>query len=802
MAANPVQIVLNAQNYVQRVETPPGGSNKDFFEGRDAAFVEHRRQLAAQASHLSASPAPKVALQFVHVDLDDSAWAKSHRPTKALFNPMRTRSMGGNDLGTLIVEIPADELSELPERILKAESETRWATNQKTGKLESKPSRLRSEVGAIRKIRPYGPQDRRKFSIEQALTWLADPRTGSAYYVETFASADESSAELLQADEKVLLEDLKRTLQPIGNDIEVSETRVEWCRGSILVVKVNKDLLPGSRRTLHGQLIRTLESHPIVRSILLPPILQSASVDGEGGRAVELAMPLDGESYPVLGIIDTGVAKVSGLQHWCIGRSEFIDEEVQDLSHGTFIAGLASGSSALNSDPIFGEIACKYYDIGLHPTENYDFYFPRGFLDFLEQLDVEIARAREVGVRVFNMSLSVTLPVEDANYSLFANAVDRLADKHKALFVLPAGNLESSAFRDEWPSDPDACLKMLAEYRHQGKDRIFQPADSLRSLVVGAMDPPTIDEPIKPARYTRRGPGPSLGAKPDLAHVGGSASGDAGLFSIGCDGKTVGQCGTSYASPLVAKTLAALDRAVEGPLPLEALAAIGIHNAEMPASLSHRKLANISKDFAGAGIPKKAVEMLVGGDDEITLVFNGVLQRAQELSFGFSWPAGLVTGDGACRGNVRLTLIYSPPIDRRYGAEFVLVNLDAWLRQEVIDSETGEISFKNRLKNSSDHGIEKERVAHGAKWWPVKRFNQTFPRGVGRSSQWRLVLESLCRSDYSIDDVGIPFSVVLTIADPEGEVDVFNQLRQQLGASGVQTEDIRVALSNQLRIKS
>jgi len=48
MPNNPVQIVLNAQNYVQKADITAGGSNKDFYAGRDEAFALHRKDIATQ----------------------------------------------------------------------------------------------------------------------------------------------------------------------------------------------------------------------------------------------------------------------------------------------------------------------------------------------------------------------------------------------------------------------------------------------------------------------------------------------------------------------------------------------------------------------------------------------------------------------------------------------------------------------------------------------------------------------------------------------------------------------------------
>ncbi len=48
------------------------------------------------------------------------------------------------------------------------------------------PSVEKSEVGAIERIELYGPADKRSFSDKEAVDWLANPITGSAYHVRLF----------------------------------------------------------------------------------------------------------------------------------------------------------------------------------------------------------------------------------------------------------------------------------------------------------------------------------------------------------------------------------------------------------------------------------------------------------------------------------------------------------------------------------------------------------------------------------------------------------------------------------------
>lgn len=796
---SPVQVVLNAQDYVRVADVNPGGSNKDFYADRDQAFVQHRDRLRQQVLELERTQASlgKSEVLYAYVALQADAWAKSHRPVSKIFPRRHTGPSYGGPLGALIIELTPSVLPKIAETIASAETQTTWGENSE-GKRVPKPSRQRSEVGAIESIRLYSAADRRAFSLDQAIKWLSDNRTGASYYVETFISRrsiDRCTEDVIRQREERALKKFTQDLDALSLPIQVTQLDDRWETASLFVITVN--LEPASARTesklVHEKLLRFLDIQPVVRTIMLPPVLQTATVAGEAvGPAVIPPPANDVQTYPVVGIIDSGVAQIDGLNAWSAGDCGMNFGVDQEKDHGTFIAGLICGADALNSHAVFQEEKCRFFDLGLHPTSGgaYGKYYPRGFIDFLEQLDAEIPAAKRAGVRIFNMSLAVTTPIADSTYSIFANLLDEIADRHDVLFVLPAGNLDSAQARDDWPAKVTDATEMLANYPFAGQDRIFQPGDSIRSLVVGALNPPDKNDDCFPARYTRRGPGPSLGAKPDICHVGGKMHAESGLRSVFPDGTTVHSCGTSFASPLAAKTVATIDRQIVGGSSREALLALAIHHAELPSVLASPRLRQIAKDFVGAGMPRTAAETLVNGDNEITLVFSGVLQYRQELRFSFAWPKSLVDDSGACSGSVKVTLVHRPPIDRNHAGEFVRVNLDAYLRQETIDLSTGEVSFKGgHLKHESPSGLEKELVKHGAKWWPVKRSRGNL-KGSGNSSQWRLVVESLSRSEYVFPDEGVPFSVLMTISDSEGQP-IFDEMRQQLQVAGTNIEDIR-----------
>src|ERR1700688_2173833 len=108
MAEAPIQVVLNADNYHTERERPQGGGPEaDFFAGNDVAYVAHkqvlRQQLEGIANAIERNPFAQTG--FGKITLRRSRWAKSHRPTRALFPPERSKSVGGTDLGEFIVEL-------------------------------------------------------------------------------------------------------------------------------------------------------------------------------------------------------------------------------------------------------------------------------------------------------------------------------------------------------------------------------------------------------------------------------------------------------------------------------------------------------------------------------------------------------------------------------------------------------------------------------------------------------------------------------------------------------------------------
>lgn len=824
--ASPIQIVLNPQNFEEAREAGGGGGRKDFFAHRDIEFAAHKAALMSQLDTISdvLSAQSQGPVGYVKVILKREAWAKSHRPVGALFRNDRAPIVGGGDLGVMIVEGRPLALAQVKAEIAKAETLTRMKFDESKAREVPNPSLQKSEVGAIEQIELYGPSDKRRFSVEEAVAWLSNPATGGGYEIELFdVVPPRSEWDRLDAPHRRLVEsfvdgfsrlDCSLSVErlPSGRDkLPMLAVRLDQAgTGAILRLagasaKERRDLAPFDPSTQrHSGLLNFLDQHPLVKRIELPGIIvhSARSTAPSRTRPDNAEMPVrdSRRSHPMLGIIDGGLSPA--LADWVIDRWDVLADEDMDLSHGTFIGGLAVAGSSLN-----GAAACPeadgadLVDLAIFPNERkagaFASYYSGGLPHFFDEMDAAVADARaRHGVRVFNMSLNILQPAAPDRYSPHAARLDRIAEENNAVVFVSAGNIRPQDLRPEWPVDAAAALANLALARNDG---LLTPAESARNVAVAAVNPPDHAGclPFAPARFSRRGPGLRSGVKPDLAHVGGAGTLHPtlghGLFSILPDGKVADGCGTSYASPLAAKTAAVLDHAIEGEVSRETLIGLLVHHAEIPEPLCSKDLRTVARHLVGFGIPPSAERILETGDHSITLVFASRIQHGQQINFKFSWPASLVGPGGKCRGSAKLTLVTTPPLDSRFGSEFVRINIDAALQQEQARGWKGRLDPLYLPSSRGAHAVEAERIEHDLKWSPVKVFGKTFRQGVGPSSNWRLFIEYLTRAGEVMPEEGVPFTAILTISDPDAEKPVFNDMRQNLQAIGAQIADIRTA---------
>lgn len=842
MPNNPVQIVLNDNSFLRAPDPGRAGPDKDFFEKNDRGFGLHKMAMLERLDQIDANLATSRfgPMTYVRVRMRMEAIAKSYRPNRALFLADQFPCVGAGAPGELYFRVPRLHLNRLRARFENAELIGETRISSRTGNPYHYVTRNRSELGAIEAIEIAAPEAKRDFSAASAVDAMQDPSAASGYIVELFEqrpldvmnSADllgmRQSFDTLQQDIALLGDGTYAALLPSPGGVPSIELLVTTSptrpliedrraiRGELTLVPPVAQVDTNIER--HELVLNVMAAHPLVRRIRFPVLLQpSQASTSPATTAFSIPSRVANGTYPKVGVIDTGIA--SHFSNWVRDRYDYLDTNDCDATHGTLVAGILVGARNHNGSEIGREPdGCDLVDIPLMPKGRFlDVYGQRGFEAFLEELEASIAEARDNhNVRVFNMSLNITSPVEQNLYSIYAARLDEIQDRQGVIIVNSAGNLSGAEWRAPWPRAANQAIAALAS--RTTPDTIFMPCESVRALAVGALNPPGgAHVEGAPATYSRRGPGLRVGVKPDLAHYGGTgdtvAPDKTALVSCALDGNCTDTRGTSFAAPLVAKTLATLDALTEQKLETRTLRAFSIHHATIPNCLEHRSLKDIARQFVGFGQPSDAASMLETDDHSITLVFESRLsigeKRPAILRFPFAWPASLVDPlTLACRGKVRITLVYDAPIDQAFGTEFVRVNLDAKLRQrQPIDRADGLPSFHDQItqaflpKSSGMTPPERALISHGLKWWPTKRYAANFGDGVGSSTEWQLQVESLVRAEAQFPAEGVPFSLIVTIEDPDRKQPVFQEFRRQLVTQRVDLHDIKSAVRLRARMR-
>lgn len=837
MPNNPVQIILNDRDFHQAPEPGQPPRNKDFFDGQDNAFEKHKQAMLASVDAIidEIRKSPYGPAAYLKVQMRSEGLAKSYRPVHWLFKRDQFPCVGADAVGTLYFRAPLIYLAALRKRISNAEINVETKFRKDDGEPYKAPSLARAEVGAVDTIEIAPPDQKRTFSIAAAMSAFDDPRTISGYQIELFETPNDHVIADDATGSRALQRSLEQLLLSFGNGarsyvgssigrtpiLEVQITRGEQpalvdnrsgiARGDGAALPAPATIDPRPER--HEAVLSALQQHPIVRAVLPPIRLQIPDeplihqlVSDATGQPVQIPKPVSGATYPIVGIIDTGIAPV--LNDWVVARFDYLKQDEYNPGHGTAVAGLVAVGQLGNASTIATEPnGCMLYDAPLFPKGNFLAKYRRGFSDFLEEIEQAVAEAQaDHGVRIFNLSINAEADVEKHRYSIYASRLDQIADTYGVIFVNSAGNLPIAQARAPWPKRPSDVIKYFAA--RQPPDTIQKPAESVRSISVGALNPPGTDQPAgAPTTYTTRGPGLQVGVKPDVAAYGGtggiSTGATTGLASISADGTKRHVAGTSFAAPLVARTLAGLDTTTEGGLNPETLRAFLLHHARMPEPLTKRGIKDIARQFAGFGQPIAVDQMLQTDDHQITLLFQSRLSIGEKkpviLRFPFTWPQSLVA-NGRCSGRVRMTLVYAPPLDPAFGAEFVRVNLEASLKQlQPEPAKDGRPRYTNQIAarympNSAQMAIpEKALIDHGLKWWPSKQYESNFIE-KGTSSQWRLEVTSLVRAEALFPAEGVPFAVLLTIEDGDGKRPIFQEVRQQLQTSTAQAVDVRTAM--------
>lgn len=539
-----------------------------------------------------------------------------------------------------------------------------------------------------------------------------------------------------------------------------------------------------------------------ILSVCSMPKYEISQEEVEFSEKIPIKQPVAGKEYPVVGVLDSGVANIDYLKPWIIGSySPYSDDEL-DKSHGTFVTGvLLYGRQFLKCVENLTD-TCNIFDAAVLSDEKF------GIVDEKELLDNirEVIALKGDQIKIWNLSLGSTKEAHSEIFSDFAMALDYIQDKEDVIIVKSAGNCTN--FELELPVS-----------------RISESSDSVRSIVVGSIAHYKFETDLAEVNhwspFSRVGSGPQGIVKPDLVHYGGNSGLsydgvriDNGVPSFDSIGGIVQKVGTSFSTPQVSALLADMDTNLGGHFNSLLLKNLLLHGAKYPTEVEDTIEDKLKK--YGYGLAPSTQQLLYNNEHEITLILEDELPKGQFIEIlEFPFPQNLVDINGYYDAEIIVTLINKSLLDPSQGREYCQSDLNVALGtfDEVIYRNMSIRTVKNPLGKSNSVNLltnnpyskrfDKKKLKSGAleptlikggKFHPTKKYrcdlSQLTPGNKNKylkaPKKWFLKLEGLYRKriedDAKLDgrELSHKFCLTITIRDKTQEKQVYNEVAQQL----------------------
>ena len=512
-------------------------------------------------------------------------------------------------------------------------------------------------------------------------------------------------------------------------------------------------------------------------------------------------IPENGVEYPKVGVIDSGISKDHPtLNPWIIERTIYDPDVYQNNFHGSFVAGLVCMGSHLNGEEICPDAEMiKIVDVQILPDPSKQEIEEDELI--LRLLDSIPTLSQRHQLRIWNMSLGLSISIKDENFSSLGSFLDIFQEENNIILTLPSGNY-AHANQRKWPPQNNI----------RNADKLQVPADSVRAITVGAIackeNNDSIVKKNQPASYSCKGPGPSYIVKPELIHYSGNVglnngtlySLNQGILSFDENGRITEDAGTSFACPLVARTLAILDHKLDSSTSNNLIKALAIHHSQIPYEA---KIHDDILPYVGFGVPSSTNNILNCTESSITLVFEQEIYEGHSLNYPFVWPESLRDENGKCRGDVKMTLVAGVPLDSNFGSEYIRANITASLGAKTFLKAKNKYVFMSKLKENPkfEGGIYEEKlIKNGYKWKPIKKYEGSF-RGI-KTDEWRIHVSMLLRDEISLDTAPLKFALIFTLSDPKGLTPVYDEVVLGLENVNVITNPLKLRSEIQPRINN
>lgn len=536
----------------------------------------------------------------------------------------------------------------------------------------------------------------------------------------------------------------------------------------------------------------------------------------ESKTTINIKQPKDGIIYPIVGVLDSGIANIPHLAPWLMNTNiSYYPDDYINKRHGTFVAGVLIYGDELENEAYTGFEGCKLFEAIVMPDISKEKIYEN---ELIEQ--IRDAINRNDSIKIWNLSLGSNKVADLYEFSDFAKALDEIQEHHNVLICKSAGNCEN--FKVNAP-----------------KGRITNSADTVRGIVVGSLGHNKTS-----SAFSRIGPGPSHLIKPDVVHIGGAAEicpingvKTTPVKSFSPDGKIISQTGTSFSTPRIAAIAAGLDAMLNEKFNPIFLKALIIHSSRYPSELK-MSIADKIKTI-GFGMPANIREILFNEPNEITLVLQDTLEKGTFIDIlDFPFPQSMISEDGYYYGEITVTLVTAPILEASQGAEYCQSNINVMfgsydekterdMTKQTVRNPIGANGRQNVLatavyskvatkKMDTPFASERMLVSYGDKFQPVKKWSVNFDEFTETNKEkflkgpknWYLKLEGLFRhftetkSELQKIVPSQEFSLLITIKDTKRKGNIYNEVTQLLNTfsfihSNVKVkQDVRIELGN------
>ncbi|UOO89195.1 S8 family peptidase [Vitreoscilla massiliensis] len=446
-------------------------------------------------------------------------------------------------------------------------------------------------------------------------------------------------------------------------------------------------------------------------------------------------------------IFDGGIPFPKELEKWVnyIEPSGIGNPTQEYLNHGLAVTGAylfgSINSSSLLPTPISHLDHVRVLD---EKSGLYDF-------EIIDVLDRIKNHLDENYYDFVNISLGPDLPIDDDEVTLWTASIDKIFSQGNSVATVAIGN----------NGERDAM---------SGLNRIQVPADAVNVISVGACT--STGEHWERASYSAFGPGRCPGrTKPDFVTFGGSDDNPFKILEKDVTGfKTADNQGTSFASPLALRTIAALRATLGQDVSHLSLRALMIQHAE--------QLNFPLKEVGWGRAILDPLQLITSEDNEFTVLYQGELLVSQHLRVPV--PINNVNLQGKI--DIKATLAISPDVDIEFPGSYTRHGVEVIFRPnrtkyrftdgKQSQQPVSETFFTNSVMFKSPEYINRDE---GNKWEPIIKHVQTFDASKLSSPVFDVYYHYRENAQKARIQKPIPYSLVITVKAYDIN-DLYNQV--------------------------